>query len=71
MRSETITLERLDRQRSLIGVFESRIEDRAGNGENVELSLSALRAEKRLYRRMLSDAPLDVLDAHSLSARFT
>lgn len=71
MRTDAITLERLERQKSLIGVLESGIEARAGNGQNVELSLSVLDGERRLYRRMLAHAPLDVLEEHSTTARFT
>lgn len=71
MRADVITLARLGRQRCLINTIKSRIEERQRAGEVVELSLSLLREEERLYRRMLGQAPLQVLDEHGLSARFT
>lgn len=71
MRTDTITLDRLGRQRTLIDTVASRIEERARNGEPVELSLSLLHQERRLYRRMLGQAPLHVLDEHASAACFT
>ena len=70
MRTSEITPERLERQRALIDTVAERIEARQKAGEPVELSLSLLRQEHRLYRRMLGQASLHVLDAHSSMSRF-
>lgn len=71
MGTDSITSARLERQKSVIDAISSRVEERQRSGEIVELSLSLLREEERLYRRMLGQASLDVLDEHSCSARFT
>lgn len=71
MRTSEITSERLERQRALIDTVAERIEARQRAGEPVELSLSLLRQEQRLYRRMLGQAPLRVLDGHASNPRFT
>lgn len=71
MRTSEVTSERLERQRAVIDTVAERIEARQMTGEPVDLSLSLLRQEQRLYRRMLGQAPLHVLDEHSSSPRLT
>ena len=60
----------LERQASLIDTFDAYIDRRRACGDDVELSLEVLRDEIKVYRRLLSRAPIDVLLVHaSTSAR--
>lgn len=71
MRSTAVTTVSLDRQKAVIESLNARIDEREARGELVELSLSLLAEEKRLYLGMLHQAPLHVLQSHTPHSCFT
>lgn len=61
-------LDLLERQASLVDVFDEQIRKRQEAGMLVELSLATLEGEKRLYERMLDQAPREVLFEHAATS---
>lgn len=61
-------LEALERQAALIDSLDLRINGRAKAGEPVALSLEVLRDEETLYRRLLGQAPVEVVFTHARDA---